>query len=178
MEQWKDVLGYEGIYEVSDFGRIRRKNGKVKTGIRNNEFRNIKGKVLKQNLKRNGYLTVDLSKEHKVKTISVHRIVAIAFIEPVEGKLQVNHKNGNKLDNRVENLEWVTSNKTGLQKGNSKKIKCEQLNMVFDGSYAAAEYINNKYFKNSKQIVTIANKIRCCANGYQKIAYGFTWNYI
>ena len=185
MEIWKEVIGYEDQYEVSNLGRIRRKDGFIKTAIKNNEFIKIKGKVLKQNLKRNGYLCVDLSKEGKAKTMTVHRIVAIAFLEPQEGRPQVNHKNGNKLDNRVENLEWVTSQenrihafKTGLQHGNGKKIRCNQLNMIFESTYKAAEYINLIYFKNSKQIPTVANKIRACALGIQKKAYNFTWNYV
>ena len=186
MEKWKDVKEYEGFYEVSNLGRIRRKDGKVKSGIKNNDLRFIKGKMLKQHLKRNGYLTVDLSKQNKVKTISVHRIVATAFLEPIEGKDQVNHINGNKTDNRIENLEWVTSSenrihafKTGLQENaNKKKVRCNQLNMVFDSSYSAAEYINDKYFKNTKQVKNVAAKIRAAALGIQKIAYGFTWNYI
>lgn len=176
MEEWKEIVGYEGLYEVSNFGRIRRKY---------NDFKKIKGRILKQHLKRNGYLCVDLSKESKVKTMTVHRIVAIAFLEKVEEKNQVNHINGNKMDNRVENLEWVTSQenrihafKTGLQHGNGKKIRCNQLNIIFDSSYKAAEYINLNYFKNSKQIPNVANKIRSAANGLQKTAYNFTWSYV
>lgn len=185
MEKWKNVFGYEDLYEVSSLGRIKRKDGFVKTGIKNNDLRKINGRILKQHLKKNGYLCVDLSKETKVKTLTVHRIVAMAFLEKIEGKEQVNHKNGNKLDNRVENLEWVTSQenrihafKTGLQHGNGKKVRCNQLDKVFDSTYKAAEFLNLNYFKNSKQIPVMASKIRATATGLQKTAYGFTWSYV
>ena len=89
---WRDVPDYEGCYEVSNSGVIRNK----KTG-----------KVLKPSIKRNGYLSVDLGYKG-LKTISVHRIVARAFIENANGYPCVNHKNENKLDNRVENLEWCS----------------------------------------------------------------------
>lgn len=186
MEIWKDIKDYEDCYEVSNMGRVRRKPGYVKSGIKHNEKRFVKGRILKQNLKRNGYLTVDLSKNYIVKTKSVHRLVAMAFIENDNPeKTYVNHKNCNKQDNRVENLEWCTAkensehaNKNNLYAPpNRKKIKCKQLNLTFESSYAAAEYINNKYFGNSKQIASMSSKIRACANGQQKIAYGFNWKY-
>ncbi len=187
MEIWKEIKGYEEFYEVSSMGRVRRKDGFVKTGIKNSESRKIKGKILKSQLRRNGYLTVDLSKEQKVKTISVHRIVAIAFLpidEKLMSKYEVNHKNCNKQDNRVENLEWVTpsENKEHAKQNHrykspipKKKVRCKQLNIIFEGSYDAAEYINNKLFGNSKQIKNVAAKIRAAANGIQKSAYGYTW---
>ena len=184
MEIWKDIKDYEDCYEVSNMGRVRRKPGYVNTGIKNNDKKFIKSHVLKANLKRNGYLAVDLSKNHKVKTISVHRLVAIAFIENDNPeKTYVNHKNCNKQDNRVENLEWCTAkensehaNRNNLfASPNRKKVKCKQLNLTFESSYKAAEYINNKYFGNSKQVASIASKIRACCNGLQKIAYGFNW---
>lgn len=185
MEIWKDVKNFEDYYEVSNLGRVRRKDGIVKTGIKNNEFRKIKGSVLKQNKKRNGYLTVDLSKENKVKTISVHTLVATAFLEndDCENKNQVNHKNGNKEDNRSTNLEWCTA-KENIKHAfdnnlrtcpNRKKVFCKQLNMVFESSYHAAEYINNHFFGNKKQVKNIASKIRSTVLGVQKSAYGFNW---
>lgn len=185
MEIWKEIENYEDCYEVSNYGRVRRKDGYVNSGIKHNDKRLIKGKVLKANIKRNGYLSVDLSKEYKVKTISIHRLVATAFCENdnPEVKTQVNHKNANKQDNRAENLEWVTPKENiahvtenNLRKVvNRKKVRCKQLNMTFESSYAAAEFLNMKYFKNSKQVKSIAGKIRACTNGTQKMAYGFTW---
>lgn len=184
MEIWKDIKNYEEFYEVSNLGRIRRKEGYVNSGIKHNTKRLVKSYVLKQNKKRSGYLTVDLSKNNIVKTISVHRIVAITFCENPLNKKEVNHINGNKQDNRAENLEWVTPSENikhafdiGLKKGRGKKIRCKQLDMIFNSSYEAAEYINNKYFKNAKQVKSMAAKIRSACLGLQKVAYGFTWEY-
>ena len=184
MEIWKNIENYEENYEVSNYGRIRSKDRIIKTKIKNNNTRLIKGKVLKLNQKRNGYLAVDLSKNGKVKTILVHRLVAQAFILNNDNtKNEVNHKNAIKTDNRAENLEWVTreENKTHalnnhLYKNNHKqKIRCNQLNIVFNSSYDAAEFINKNKFQYSKKTKSIANKIRACANNLQKSAYGYTW---
>lgn len=187
MEIWRSVKNYEGYYEVSNLGRVRRIDTYVNTGIKHSEKRLCAGRILKQHQKRNGYLAVDLSKEYKVKTIAVHRLVAIAFLENDDmTKIEVNHKNANKQDNRVENLEWVTpqENKAHAKENNlykslnKKSIRCKQLNMVFESSYAAAEYINNKYYGNAKQVKNVAAKIRSAAIGLQNTAYGFTWEYL
>lgn len=188
MENWKDIKDYEELYQVSDLGRVRRKTGKVKVAIKYNEYRTCPAKILKQNLKRNGYLTVDLSKENKVKTISVHRLVAIAFCEndnPKE-KTTIDHINCNKKDNRACNLEWVTprTNKDRAKQNNlyeshrKKTIYCKQLDKTFSSSYEAAEYINEKMFHNTKQIKSIAGKIRACCIGLQKVAYQMNWQYV
>lgn len=168
MENWKDISGYD-CYQASDLGRIRRKEGTI----------------LKQSTKRNGYKTVDLSQHGKIKTLLVHRLVACLFCENKDNKPQANHKNGNKADNRAVNLEWVTPQenlihayKTGLAKShNAKKVRCKQLNLIFKSSYDAAEYINTRFFKDSKQVKNIAGKIRSACLGLQKTAYNFTWEY-
>lgn len=183
MEIWKPIENYETQYAVSTHGRVKRISGFVKTDIKNNSQRLIKERILKQNKKRNGYLTVDLSKENEVKTISVHRLVALAFVENTEGKPQVNHINANKQDNRMDNLEWVTglenrnhAKENNLYKNpNKKAVRCIELNKEFASSYEAAEYTNNLKYKNSKQIKNISAKIRGCCNGFQKTAYGFHW---
>jgi len=95
--QWKEIEGYEGFYEVSDQGQVRRV-GKA-TGA-------VQGRILKLKAGTSGYPIVHLSKENKVRTHMVHRLVAKAFLP--NRKEQVNHINGDKLDNRAENLEWVT----------------------------------------------------------------------
>ena len=186
METWKPVQGYEGYYEVSDYGRVRRLDNLVATGIKHSEQRRVQGRVLKLHTKRNGYLTVDLSKGSKVTTVSVHKLVANAFIPKKVGQTEVNHKNCNKADNRVVNLEWVTprENKDHAKANgcyynpNRKPIKCKQTQMVFEGSYKAAEWVNATKFQNSKQVRNMANKIREVCNGHQSTAYGFTWCYM
>jgi len=185
MENWKPITGYEGFYEVSDLGRVRRVSGYVNSGLKHNTKVYRKGGVLKPHIKRNGYLTVDLSKAYEVKTVSVHRLVATAFCEKPNGKEYVNHKNSIRTDNRATNLEWVTASENTLHAAklghigvcNRKPIRCKQLDMTFPSSYEAAQYINQTYFQNSKQTRGMSGKIRACANGLQKTAYGFTWEH-
>ena len=187
MENWKDIKNYEGLYQVSDFGRVKRLKTTINSSCRNGGFRTTQEKILKQNLKRNGYLTVDLSKDGVVKTISVHRLVALTFIPNDDiTKNQIDHKNCNKKDNRVSNLEWVSDreNKNRAKSNNlyynpnKKQIRNNQLNKIFKSSYEAGEFINEIKFKNSKKVKTISAKIRACCCGLQKSAYGYTWQYI
>lgn len=96
MEIWKDIDGYEGIYQVSSLGRIK-------------SFSMVnKGKIRKPNVDRYGYVHVNLSKDGKVKNPTIHRLVAFAFLkEHAENKF-INHKDGNKSNNSIENLEWCS----------------------------------------------------------------------
>lgn len=188
MENWKYIKNYEGLYQISDMGRVKRVKSKVNSGLLNSGYRITKETILKPHIKRNGYLSVDLSKNNIVKTMSIHRLVALAFCENdnPEIKKVVDHINCNKQDNRAINLEWVSDreNKDRAMANNlynnpkKRKVRCKQLNIVFDGSYEAGQYINNKYFQNSKQVSSLANKIRACCNGKQKTASGFTWEYM
>ena len=99
-EMWKDIINYEGLYQVSNLGNVKSLNNKT------NHKKPI---ILKQTIDReNGYLTVSLSKDKKKKTYRVHRLVANAFIENVNNYPIVNHKDGNKCNNNSSNLEWCT----------------------------------------------------------------------
>ena len=98
-EIWKDIKGYEGHYQVSSLGRVK----SVKHFSSLNKNRN---KILSMHINRDNYVHVVLDKFNKSKRYPVHRIVATAFINQVNGKDIVNHKNGVITDNRVENLEW------------------------------------------------------------------------
>lgn len=96
IETWRAIAAYEGLYEVSDLGNIR--------AIKRSGSKGLSLKVHKSK----GYLQVWLSKSNKVKKFSAHRLVALAFIPNSENKPEVNHKDGNKINNHITNLEWVT----------------------------------------------------------------------
>jgi len=96
MELWKDVKGFEGIYQVSNKGRLK-------------SFKASKdGRILSNKNHKGGYLSVVLVCKSRMKSTRMHRLVAEAFLPNPENKPEVNHKDGNKQNNRVENLEWVT----------------------------------------------------------------------
>lgn len=96
MEIWRDIEGYEGLYQVSSWGRVRI------------VFCNDLYKILNPETTKKGYLRVDLYNGPSRKHFKVHRLVAKAFIPNPKNKPQVNHKDGNKKNNSVTNLEWVT----------------------------------------------------------------------
>lgn len=93
-EIWKDIKGYEGMYQVSNLGRVKR----VTTG-----------RILKSGKNRGGYLYVNLCKQRVVSNKRIHRLVAEAFIPNPQNKPQVNHVDEDKTNNRVDNFEWVTA---------------------------------------------------------------------
>jgi hypothetical protein len=111
LEVWKDIKGYEGLYQVSSIGRIKSFDRIVEQiGKGGLPFKRIyKGRILVGNKHTKGYYMATLAKNKKNTPISIHRLVCFAFIPNVQNLPQVNHKNGIKTDNRVENLEWCTS---------------------------------------------------------------------
>ena len=101
-ENWKPAVGYDGVYDVSDAGRVRRSPLSCPIG------NVVPGKVLKPRMKSNGYLQVHLCSAGIKRSHTVHRLVAEAFFGVPAGRMDANHKNGIKTDNRLSNLEFIT----------------------------------------------------------------------
>ena len=120
-EIWKDIKGFEGLYQVSNMGEVKSLDRKV---IQYNGYnyseRIYKGKMLKSAISRNGYKRVVLQNVNAKKNCCVHRLVAEAFIPNPNNLLIINHKDENKLNNQVENLEWCTQS-YNINYGNRNK---------------------------------------------------------
>lgn len=101
-EIWKDIVGYEGLYQISNLGRIKRLKKLIV--LQNGGKYYLEEKILKPGKNSRGYNLVVI----KGKALRIHRLVAETFIPNPENKQQVNHKDGNKNNNRAENLEWCT----------------------------------------------------------------------
>lgn len=114
-EVWKSVIGYEGSYEISNLGRIRSLDRyRSKDGI----F--LKGVLRKPQMDSRGYYQIGLYKDSKQKLVLLHRLVASHFIENPESKEQINHIDGNKLNNVSNNLEWCTRKENMVHASQSK----------------------------------------------------------
>lgn len=112
-EIWKDIKGFEGVYQVSSLGNVRSLPRIIDYGTHTQRH---KGRILKPQPNSKGYLRVQLRWEGKHEVKFVHRLVAEAFVPNPENKPQVNHKDGNKQNNRADNLEWV-DNSTNQRHG-------------------------------------------------------------
>jgi len=105
-EIWKDVIGFEGLYQISNLGNVKNLSRVVNSS--HNAKRTIKEKFIKPCKNRDGYLFVSLCKSNKKVNATIHRMVATSFLKNTDGKITVNHIDGNKLNNNVSNLEWNT----------------------------------------------------------------------
>lgn len=182
MEIWKDVIGYEGIYQVSNTGKIKR------IGVYTNQFGKTweAERVLKPATKPKGYMFVQLSKDGKASPKHVHRLVAEAFTPNPQNKPTVNHKNGDKSNNSVENLEWATYTENNMHSvrilGNGKQkeyaVKKPVLQYDLNGKFIA-EYPS--YREAQRQ--TGINSIDVVCRGErqkgrkQKTVGGYVWRY-
>lgn len=141
MEEWRDIKGYEGFYQVSSLG-------KVKT-LANNCFKSSKPKEMRLVTTPLGYKRVKLCKRGEHKTCSVHRLVAMAFLPNPENKPEVNHIDGNPSNNAVDNLEWVTSRenilhsyaKLGKKAPNCRRVRCLETGVVYPSTAEAGRVL-------------------------------------
>ena len=166
-EIWKDIKDYEGIYQVSNFGRIKNKT-----------------KILSPQISNCGYLRIILKNKH----YSVHRLVAETFIPNFKNKPQVNHIDGNKTNNSVTNLEWVTDSENQIHNYKNLQFKPSMLNKKGKNHVASKNIYqfdkNNNFIKEwtsiveaSKTLNICACNITQCAKGDRKTAGGFIWKY-
>jgi hypothetical protein len=116
----KPIKGYEGLYEIDTEGNVFSTNRRVKT--KNGKILSLKGRMIKQFISTSGYKNVGLHKEGKQEMRYVHRLVAQTFIENPRNYPQINHKNENRLDNRVDNLEWCTAKYNSNYGGHGQRI--------------------------------------------------------
>lgn len=181
-EIWKDIVGYEGLYQVSNFGRVK----SLDRIDAENHFR--VGQIMKQKYLR-GYAQVALRNGKRQKEYRVHRLVAIAFIPNPKNLPQVNHKDCNPGNNHVENLEWCDAKyninygdrnkKTadrlrGMERPyNWKAVNCFSLSGEFLKRYESVE-------KAASETKTQANAISACCKKrkYYYTAGGYKWEYV
>lgn len=161
-EVWKDIKGYEGLYQVSNLGRVKSLWYK-------------RERILKPSKDRQGYLKVNLCRNNIRITYKVHRLVAEVFIPNPENKPQVNHINEIKNDNRMENLEWTTS-KENINHGTRNQQVSKPVNQ-YDLQWnlvAIYESLNEA----SRQTGVNQGNISAVCLGRYKTAGGFRWRYL
>jgi hypothetical protein len=176
-EVWKDIEGYEGFYQVSDKGRIKSLDRIVISGY--GKPHRLKGKILKAQTHHCGYLEITLHKDGKKNTHKVHRLVAEAFIQNIDNLKEVNHKNEDKTDNQVENLEWC--NRTyNINYGTSLQRRAEKCSKKVYQYTLTGELVKvwNSTAECGRNGYAANNISNCCRRKYcYKTHKGFRWSY-
>lgn len=204
VEEWRPVVGYEGLYEVSDWGRVKRLS-RLMTDSKNRKTL-LKEKIIHQYNNEDGYKIVILSKDGCKKYLSVHRLVASSFLPNPENKHDVGHlktmSNGleDKTANEVWNIAWMTQgenanygtrnerlskSKKGVKKGKMSEDQKEKLSRNNSRSKHVGQYsldgelisIYHSLNKAAKETGCSANGISMCCRGKYKHSKGFVWRY-
>lgn len=180
-EIWKDVVGYENYYQVSNLGNVRSKDRVVNT------WHGVilkKGRMIKQSICNNGYYSVCFQVNNIKKQCLVHRIVAQAFIPNLDNMPYINHKDENRLNNNIENLEWCTA-KYNINYGTCKERRNETKRDKCKLSKTTLQYNLEgtliKEWKSTKEIereLGFSNQgVSACCRGIRKSFNGFIWKY-
>lgn len=164
MEIWKDIDGYEGLYQVSNLGRIK---SFVKWDVYNKYH--YEERILKPFKNNKGYLEISLVKDKTRSNKFIHRLVANAFIPKIQGKNIVNHKDFNPLNNNVENLEWVTQKENTIYSVENMKHRKSITHSNTNEKYITYRESQKKYritidkkeysAKTLKEAIILRNKI-------------------
>lgn len=181
-EHWKDIKDFEGLYQISSFGRVRSLTRKV--AHKRNKFITLNGQIILPGKQGAGYHQAKLNKNGKETARYVHRLIAIAFIPNPYSKPCINHKNGIKTDNYIENLEWCTYKENnhhaveiGLLNFNnvSHESKCKKINQYS---------LDGKLIKKWSSITEASKKLnisQCNISrvvaGHKNKAGGYMWRY-
>ena len=176
-EEWKDIRGFEGRYQVSNFGRIRSVNHYAK--IKNGNTRIVVGKILKQWKTCNGYMFVKMWSNGKRKNLAVHRLVAMAFIENPNNFLLVNHKDEIKNNNIFFNLEWCNHSYNALYgtcQTRLNKYKQKSVEML-DKNTKEVVNVFNSMKKAAETLGICKEQISSVCRGKRKTAGGYLWRY-
>lgn len=191
-EIWCDISGYKGLYQVSTLGRVRSLDRIIYDQGRH---WSQNGKILKASSQKSGYLFVTLSKAGKAKQYRVHRLVAQAFIPNLNGWQQVNHKDEDVTNNKVENLEWCTA-KYNLNYGNHNQKMAKTLKQpkyqkiaIENGRKASTPVLkftlDGKFLeKYSSQVEAAKNNnirqgsVSNCCRGKAKQVKGYIYKYL
>jgi len=166
MEIWKDIEGYEGLYQISNLGRIK-------------SLRFNREKILKYSTNCDGYNHIILRNHNSIRTNhSIHRLVCLAFIENTEDKKEVNHINGLKSDNRLINLEWCThseNQKHAIRIGLKIMLKGEKNNL---SKLTEKQVKEIKYGNKNLMQKEIAKIYKIHRSTILRIRKGFLWSHI
>ena len=159
IEEWRDVPGYEGLYEVSNLGRVRN----IKTG-----------RILRPLKHAGGYLQVALYKNGTVRTSLINRLVALAFLPNPQNLPQINHKDEDKTNNTVDNLEWCDSKYNANYGTRNEKVSKPVLQYDLLGNFIR-EWPS--IMKVERELGIYQGSISMCCLDYRKSAGGFVWRF-
>lgn len=180
-EIWKDVVGYEGVYMVSNIGRVKSIAREIKHEFTNTQF--IKERILSK-LNQEGYSVVGLSRGGVKTRVAIHRLMGLAFISNPENKPSINHINGVHSDNRIENLEWATWKEQShhrfnvLKRGNAKGADCGNSRKCFQYGLSG-EFVNEfACVADAMRETGIGKGIYGCCEGRRATNKGYIWSYI
>lgn len=194
MEEYRDMVGYEGLYMVSNKGNVKSLERKVWNGRGRGFYMTVPERILKPIKTGNGYLQVDLSKDGKIKRHLIHRLVAEAFIPNPNNLEQVNHRDECKTNNNVENLEWCSSKYncnygtrirriTEANIGNPKLSRANTNNPKLSKPVIAIDKVSGLILEYpstqeaSRQTGTHQGSIVACCKGRKKSAGNYYWMY-
>lgn len=194
-EMWKPVVGYEGLYEVSNLGNVRSLDRYVRG--KHEGFQSfIQGKQLKPILSCYGYLRVNLCNSNGRKAKFVHQLVCLAFLENPNNYGQINHKDENPTNNNLENLEWcdakynanygtkserislaLTGKKKNFSEEGLRRIKLKNSKPIIGINMSTGEETNFSSILSTKQSGFCPHGVSGCLSGKRETYKGYSWRY-